>query len=454
MTFPEGPFVPASEPDTRPAPPRSAARRAVWLVFGLLALAGVIVVFRWRANAVRAAAVPTGRDAAAQGDRPVPVLTANAAVRDVPVYLEGLGSVAAFYTVTVRARVDGQLVAVGFREGQMVHRGDLLAQVDPRPFQVALRQAEGVAARDRALLDLNRRTLARNRALVTQNFIAQQDVDNAIGSVAQVEASIRADEAAVASARLSLEWTRVTSPIDGVTGMRQVDPGNMVRAADPSGIVVVRQVDPIAVLFTLPQDDLPRVFAQMARGPLTVDVYSRGGDTHLATGQLTVVDNDVNPSTATMRLKAVFPNAQRSLWPDQFVKTRLLLDTLRGALVIPAAAVQRGPQGTFVYVVGADERAAIRAVRIDRVEGDDAIVATGLGAGEQVVVEGQNRLRAGARVQQRPAPSAGAPDPTAGATDDGAHARRGGAGGAGGGGGRWRGDGGAPHRPPSGSAPQ
>ncbi len=453
MTFQEGPAAPVSSSSRGEGarPPR----RWGLVVVAVLALGGLGALLRRRAQAVRNAPPPAGREGPGQGDRPVPVLTATAALRDVPVYLEGLGTVSAFYTVTVRPRVDGQLVSVAFHEGQTVHRGDVLAQLDTRPFQVALRQAEAVAARDRALLDLNRRTLARDRALAGQNFISQQETDNAAGAVSQVEAALRADEAAVASARLSLEWTRVVSPLDGVTGLRQVDPGNMVRAADVNGLVVVRQVDPIAVLFTLPQDELPRVFAQMARGALPVEVYSRDGATHLASGQLAVVDNDVNPGTATMRLKAVFPNPQRALWPDQFVKTRLLLTTLRGALTVPAAAVQRGPQGTFVYVVTGDH-ATMHPVRVDHLEGEDALIASGLAVGDVVVTEGQTRLREGARVQPRAAggPAEGPPGAPSGEAARG-H-RGGGAGGApggGGGGGRGRGDGGTWRRPGAEGAP-
>jgi multidrug efflux system membrane fusion protein len=356
-------------------------------------------VLRYRAGASQRGAT-AGREAAAQ-DRPVPVLVATVEQRDVPLYLEGLGTVAAYNTVTVRARVEGRLDAVAFAEGQTVHRGDLLAQIDPRPFAIALRQAEAVVARDRALVAANRRTYERNRALLAQNFIAQADVDAALGALEQSQAAQRADEATASSARLNLDWARITSPIDGVVGLRQVDPGNVVRPSDVNGIVLVRQVDPIAVMFTLPQDELPRVAAEMARGTLPVDVFSRDGATRLASGSLAVVDNQINAATASLRLKAVFANPTRALWPDQFVKTRLLLTTVRGALVVPAAAVQRGPQGTFAYLVGGDQRVAIRTVQVGRIEGETAIIAGGLAAGDHVVVEGTSRLRAGARVQSR-----------------------------------------------------
>ncbi len=367
-----------------------------WWLVALAAVAVVAWALRHRVSAQsRAGRAPSPQE------RAVPVQVARVERRDVPLYLEGLGTATAWYTVTVRAQVEGRLDAVAFREGQAVHRGDLLARIDPRPFEIQLRQAEAVAARDRAQLEVNRRTLARTRELVAQRFVAQQDLDAALGAVATSEAALRGDEAQVASARLNLAYTRITSPIDGVTGLRQVDPGNLVRAGDAAGLVVVTQVDPIAVIFTLPEDDLPRVAARMAQGALPVEVFSRDGETRLGVGELAVIDNQINASTATVRLKAVLPNPDRRLWPEQFVKARLLVETRRGALVVPAAAVQRGPQGAFAYVVGADQRVAARPVQVDRVEAELALVTGGLAEGESVVVEGQSRLRAGARVQAR-----------------------------------------------------
>ncbi len=366
----------------------------------LFAIAASGLVWRLRAGAQQQVAA-TARDASAAQDRPVPVLVATVEQRDVPLYLEGLGTVAAYNTVTVRSRVEGRLDAVRFTEGQDVHRGDVLAQIDPRPFEIVLRQAEAVVARDRALVATLHRTLERDRALFEQHFVAQADVDTALGALEQAQASVRADEAQAASARLSLDYARITSPLDGVTGLRQVDPGNIVRPTDANGIVVVRQIDPIAVMFTLPQDELPRIAAEMARGALPVEVFSRDGATRLGLGSLAVIDNQINPATATLRLKAVFTNPTRALWPEQFVKTRLLLTTLHGALVVPAAAVQRGPQGTFAYLVGADQRVSLRPVRVARIDGEQAVIADGLSAGDRVVVEGSSRLRAGARVQAR-----------------------------------------------------
>ncbi len=398
-------------------------RRWGVVLFGVLALVGLVFALRFRASAQQRGNA-SARDGAASQDRPVPVLVATVEVRDVPIYLEGLGTVTAYNTVIVRPRVEGRLDAVRFEEGQTVHRGDVLAQIDPRPFQIQLRQAEAVAARDRAASASSRVTLERNRALFAQNLNARQDVDTAQGAADQASAGVRADEASIAAARLNLDYARITSPIDGVTGLRQVDVGNVVRPTDANGIVVVRQIDPIAVLFTLPQDELPRIAAQMARGALPVEVFSRDGETRLAAGQLAVIDNQINQATATLRLKAVFPNPERALWPDQFVKTRLLLMTLRGALVVPAAAVQRGPQGTFAYLISADQRVSMRPIRVARIEGQQAVIAEGLGAGDRVVTEGQGRLRAGARVQPRAVGASG--DGMGGRGGDGGVGRRGG----------------------------
>jgi multidrug efflux system membrane fusion protein len=343
-----------------------------------------------------------GAGAGGPGARVIPVTIAAAARRDVPIYLEGLGNVAAFRTVTVRTQVDGRLDAVLFQEGQLVRRGQVLARIDPRPFQAQLHQAEGALARDEAQLENVRLNVERDRELVAQKLVPQQQLDADVAAAGQLEGAVRMDHAALETARLNLDYARIVSPIDGVTGLRPIDAGNVVHPGDPGGIVVVTQLDPIAVVFTQPQDQLPAIAEQLARGKLAVDAFSRDGSTLLGSGELVAVDNQINATTATVRLKAILPNPRRVLWPNQFVNARLRLELRRGALVVPATALQRGPSGTFVYVAAADDTVASRPVSIDRVQGDVAIVASGLAEGDRVVVDGQNQLRPGAKVAPRP----------------------------------------------------
>lgn len=335
------------------------------------------------------------------GARVVPVAAAKAAVKDVPVWLDGLGNVAAFKTVTVRPQVDGRLDKVLFKEGQAVKTGDVIAQIDPRPYEIQLKQAEGALARDSAQLHDNQKNLERYASLRDQKLIAQQQVDDQRAAVGQYEGAVRIDEAQIASARLNLDYARIKSPIDGVTGVRLVDPGNLVHATDQNGIVVITQVQPIAVVFTLPQDELHRVALELQKGPLTVEAWSRDGATRLGVGQLALIDNQINQATATMRLKSIFDNAERLLWPNQFVKARLLLTTRKGALTVPSTAVQRGPKGSFVYVIKDDSTAEMRPVEIAETQGDLALLKSGLNPGETVVTDGQNQLKPGSRVQIR-----------------------------------------------------
>ena len=374
-------------------------RRWVALAAALaVAGAGVWAVRRPKTDPAAAAGGP-----GAAGQRAIPVAVAAAARRDVPIYLQGLGNVTAIGTVTVRTQVDGRLDAVLFREGQVVRKGQVLAQIDPRPFQALLHQAEGALARDEAQLQNARLNVARDKELVRQSLVAQQQLDADTATAGQLEGTVQMDRAAIETARLNVEYARITSPTDGVTGIRQVDPGNVVHPADASGIVVVTQLDPVAVVFALPQDELGPVSEQLSRGPLQVDVFSRDGVTLLGSGELQVIDNAINQATSTVRLKAVLPNPRRALWPNQFVNARLRLETRRGALTIPATAVQRGPGGTFVYVIGADGTAASRPVAIDLTQGDLVLVASGLSEGDRVVVDGQNLLRPGVKVAPREA---------------------------------------------------
>jgi multidrug efflux system membrane fusion protein len=371
------------------------------VVAAVLAVAIVVVRGRGRSQE-QAGAAPEARGAGG-GDRPIPVLVAPAETRDVPIYLEGLGTVTAYKTVNVRAQVDGRLDRVVYREGQAVKHGEVLAEIDPRPFAILLHQGEAALARDQAQLDGAKRNLERYQAVGGQHLLPQQQIDDQGALVQQLSGTVLADKAQIENARLQLDYARIKSPIDGITGVRLVDPGNIVHAADTTGIVVVTQMDPIAVLFTLPQDDLPDVARAQAQAPLTVDAQSRDGAQILGTGKLELIDNQINQGTATMRGKAIFPNPDRTLWPNQFVKARLRLTVRQGALVVPAAAVQRGPQGTFVYVVGAGERAELRVVTVERIEGELALIAKGLVPGERVVREGQSQLRPGAKLGLREA---------------------------------------------------
>jgi multidrug efflux system membrane fusion protein len=333
------------------------------------------------------------------GDRVVPVQLAPVVQQDMPIWLEGLGTVAAFQQVTVRAQVDGRLDKVLFTEGQPVKQGEVLAQIDPRPFLVQLHQAQGALARDKAQLEIAKKNYERYKDLNAQKLVAQQQVDEYAAQVGQFEGAVKIDLAAVENAQLQLDYAQVKSPIAGIAGVRMVDAGNLVRASDAGGLVVITAIDPAAVFFTLPQDRLAGVAAALARQvPVQVEIWNRDGTALLATGTVAVLDNQVNQTTATLRLKALVPNPERKLWPNAFVKARMLVETRPGALVIPAVAIQRGPQGAYVYVVGDDKTAALRTVEIGTITGDKAIVMRGLAAGEKVVIEGASQLRPGGKV--------------------------------------------------------
>ena len=375
-----------------------------WFVAVVLVLGTLVATFfvRNRLKARANAAAAASKESASAADRTVPVTVVTVAQRDVPIYLEGLGNVSAFYTVTMRSQVDGRLDKVLFTEGQAVKKGDLLMQIDARPFVIATHQSEAAIARDRAILVNARVNLERFEELLKGGVGSPQQVADQRAEVAKDQAVVAGDQAQLESARLQVEWTKIVSPIDGVTGVRLVDPGNLVKANDPTGLVVITQLDPIAVLFALPQDDLPRISEQMAKGKLVVDAMGRDGTTKLGTGELALVDNQINAQTATIRLKAVFSNADRKLWPNQFVKARLTLDTKQGALVVPSTVVQRGPTGTFAYVIGDGDVVSVRPIEVDLAQGDQSIIARGLKAGERVVSEGQGQLRPGSKVAPKP----------------------------------------------------
>ena len=377
--------------------------RVVLLLILAGAAGGGFVLVRGRSRAAAAAAAAA---ASAMQNRVVPVLTAEVTQRDVPMWREGLGSVAAFYTVTVKTLVDGRIDRVAFTEGQHVKKGDLLVQIDPRPFAIQLASAQAALSKDAANAKNARLNAERYKTLSQQNLISVQQYTDQQASVDQLDAQVQADQAMIDSARLNLDYAHITSPIEGVTGVRLVDPGNVVHASDPTGLVVVTQLDPIAVFFTLPEDDLPAIAeAKQSNPELPVEALSRDGDNPLGKGKLSVIDNEINQATATIRLKAIFDNPKAALWPNQFVKARITLSIRKGALTIPAAVVQHGPNGTFAYVVSASSTAEMRPVVVDAVQGDLAIIKSGLAAGEQVVLDGQAQLRPGAKVAAKPASS-------------------------------------------------
>jgi multidrug efflux system membrane fusion protein len=382
------------EPEAEPSPARP--RRRLWIV-GVVILALVVIAILARTG--RSSEEKKAAAAKARGQAAIPVVVAEAQTADFPVYLSGLGTITPLATVTVRPRVDGELIRVAFKEGQLVKQDELLAEIDPRPFQVQLTQAEGQLAKDQANLVSVKLDYERFKNLVADGLIPQSQFDAQASLVAQVEASIKTDEGSVAGARLNLTYSKITAPITGRAGLRQVDPGNMVHAADSGGIVVLTQLDPIATLFTLPEDSLQAVLQRLSGGAtLPVEAWDRDLKTKLEDGKLLTVDNQIDPSTGTVRLKAVFDNRKGSLFPNQFVNVRLLIDTLRRVVVVPSAAIQRTTQGAVVYVAAADGTVSMRPVQVAQQSGDRAVVTKGVAAGEQVVTDGVDKLQNGSKV--------------------------------------------------------
>lgn len=380
-------------PIEAPKPPEHKKKHTgLWVTLILLALAGAIiyqVVMRPRTSA---------RDKNQNQDQPISVGIAPVIKTNVPYYLTGLGTVTAYNTVTVHTRVDGQIMKVSFQEGQFVHAGDLLAEIDSRPYEVALQQAQGQLAKDEASQQDARVDLDRYRALWQEGIGTKQQYDSQSATVGQYDGAIQSDQAQIASAKLNLTYCRITSPIDGRVGLRLVDPGNIVHAADTNGMLVITQMQPIAVDFTLPEAELPEVVSDMRGRTLSVQAYGRDDNALLGTGKLLTLDNQIDTTTGTIKLKSEFPNPKLSLWPNQFVNVRLLLSERTGVIVVPTAAVQKGTQGTFVYLIGADHKADVRPVDVDFAEGNDSVIRQGLSAGQDVVVDGGDKLEPGSVV--------------------------------------------------------
>jgi multidrug efflux system membrane fusion protein len=385
-----GPRRPGEPPPRR----RSGLSSALWLLLVLLVIAGLVAWVVLRGNKETA---PTGRF---QSSGPTPVGTAKVEKGDMPVVLSALGTVTPLATVTVKTQINGQLTEVAFQEGQIVKKGDFLAQVDPRPYQVALAQAQAQLAKDEAALKNAQVDLKRYQTLVAQNSIARQTLDTQAATVQQDTAVVQADQAQIDTQKLNLTYTHIVSPITGRVGLRQVDPGNYVQTSDPNGIVVVTQLQPISVIFTLPEDNLPTVARRLHSGAkLTVTAYDRTGATKLDTGRLETVDNQIDTTTGTVKLRAVFDNPDQTLFPNQFVNIQLLVDTLHDADLVPNAAIQRGAPGTFVYIVKPDQTVSAQPVALGPGDNANVAVTKGLQPGELVVTDGADRLKDGAKVR-------------------------------------------------------
>lgn len=400
------------QPELVPPPPprRTSSKAVIWVIviFALIVLGALGLRTLSKAHGEQAQAQGRGggrRGGGADANRPVPVSAVSAQQRDVPVYFEGLGNVQAYYTVTIHSRVDGQLMQVNFREGQQVQKGQELALIDPRPYEVQLSQAEATKYKDQANFENAQRDLQRYADLYKQGVIAQQQYNTQQSVVAQQEGLVRADDAQINNAKLNLTYCHIKSPIDGRVGLRLVDPGNMVHASDQNGLLVITELQPIAVLFTLPEDNLRDVFQHMRSGRLEVQAWNRDDTQQIADGRLETIDNQIDPNTGTFRLKAVFDNRDNALYPNQFVNARLQVYVRKSAITIPAVAVQRGSQGTYVYVVKQDKTVESRNIKIALSEGTVAVIDSGVKPGELVITDGQERLQPGNKVEvQRTGP--------------------------------------------------
>jgi multidrug efflux system membrane fusion protein len=405
---------PESRPEERmpgqhvpPPRPAGKARGLLWVLF-LLVIAGITGYAVWHAGDPSTAPKTQGGGGGGGGRGrtagmgPVPVVVSKVTRSSIPVYLNGLGNVSPFYTVTVKSRVDGQLMKVGFNEGDLVQEGQVLAEIDPRPFQVQLDMAQATLAKDQALLNNAKLDLSRYQELVKTRAIPTQQLDTQLALVAQYEATTKQDQANIESANLQLVYSKVTAPITGVLGLRLVDPGNIVHASDANGMITITQLQPIAVLFTIPEDRLPEVTQKLRRGVrLPVDAYNRDSSKKLASGMLTTLDNQIDSSTGTSRMKAVFDNKDYALFPQQFVNISVLVDTLSNQFVVPSVAVQNGQQGSFVYLVDEDSKVHLRTVQVGITTATSADILSGIEDGDRVVIDGTDRLIEGATVRVR-----------------------------------------------------
>jgi multidrug efflux system membrane fusion protein len=389
------------------------SRWRAWLIgLILILLAAGTAWYFWP----RPATAPAGRAGNGRAGQAPPQLvgSATADTGDIRIILNELGTVTPLATVTVKTQISGQFTQIGFQEGQLVNKGDFLAQIDPRPYQVALQQATGQLAHDQGLLEQAQVDLKRYQTLGRQDSISQQQVDDQKFVVAQYAGTVQADQGTVASANLNLTYCHIVSPVTGQVGLRQVDPGNYVQPTDANGIVVITQMQPISVIFSVPEDNLPEVITRLRSGAtLGVEAYDRANVRHLATGQLTNLDNQIDTTTGMLKLRATFANPDELLYPNQFVNARLLVDTLHGVVRVPVAAVQRGEPGTYVYVINANNTVSVRPVKLGPTDGGMVAVDAGLRAGEKVVTDGTDRLRDGAPVQIAPPPASPGASPGA-----------------------------------------
>ncbi|QGR86643.1 MdtA/MuxA family multidrug efflux RND transporter periplasmic adaptor subunit [Burkholderia multivorans] len=433
------PTPPSNDP--APAAARRSRRRLTAAALAVVVIGGLLWWHPWNRTPAGKPAAGSAASSAGGGHRgrggpaamanvPQPVQVAAATRGEMPVVLSALGTVTPLANVTVKTQLSGYLQSVAFKEGQIVRKGDLLAQIDPRPYQVALENAEGTLARDQALLATARLDLKRYRTLLSQDSIASQTVDTQASLVKQYEGTVKTDQAAVDSAKLNLTYARITAPVSGRVGLRQVDPGNYVTPGDTNGIVVITQLQPMSVIFTTSEDNLPQILKQVNAGQkLSVTAYNRNNTIPLETGSLETLDNQIDTSTGTVKLRATFDNKEGLLFPNQFVNTRLLVDVIRDATIVPTSAVLTGSIGQFVYIVKPDNTVTVRKVKVGPVDGERTSIVDGVAVGERVVTDGSDRLREGAKISipaDQPKGASGAHGASAASAASGAGGRHGG----------------------------